>query len=73
MRCPFKMKWSVVDGQCDKEEHLPADTAHHIQMGPTSITWLAGDRREFEGEWPGPCTRTKGCLLPLNHPKGCAV
>lgn len=52
----------------------------------TELQWLAGDRREFTGEWPGPCrkldydpgsgARTEqmaaGCTLHAGHHGRCA-
>ena len=40
--------------------------------GPTGvhpgqkITWQAGDRREYTGDWPGPCPH-QPCILHLGH------
>jgi hypothetical protein len=52
---------------------------HHAVIrdyaGPGSesiITWEAGDRREFKGEYPGPCTRLHGCTLHDDHHGKCA-
>lgn len=44
----------------------------------TKISWLAGDRREFEGGWPGYCTKLgstggrQNCTLPAEHHGRCA-
>ena len=38
----------------------------------TTITWHEDDRRNFHGEWPGPCGRLSTCVLPDGHPRGCA-
>jgi hypothetical protein len=32
----------------------------------TLITWHEDDRRNFHGEWPGPC-EDDTCLLPHGH------
>lgn len=40
-----------------------------LQPGQT-ITWQAGDRREYIGDWPGQCEYTdhRGqCTLPVSH------
>jgi len=42
------------------------------------ISWLAGDRREYRGEWPGPCAKLPGqplaggCTLHTGHHGRCA-
>lgn len=41
--------------------------------GFTAVTWRAGDRREYTGEWPGPCERTPGCILHAGHLRRCAT
>jgi hypothetical protein len=40
--------------------------------GYTVITWLAGDRRAFTGDWPGYCDTTPGCTLHARHHGRCA-
>lgn len=30
------------------------------------ITWQAGDRREYTGDWPGPCPH-QPCILHVGH------
>jgi hypothetical protein len=40
--------------------------------GFTVITWMAGDRREFTGDWPGYCAKTPGCTLHAGHHGRCA-
>jgi hypothetical protein len=79
---------------CEKQEHVwqaaseevIAGTAEHRTVlrdyawpgSATEITWLAGDRREFSGEWPGYCTRLGShggrqiCTLPAEHRGSCA-
>ena len=51
------------------------DPEHQAKVGPyqTSLTWHAGDRREFTGNWPGPCTgKVPGCVLHTGHHGRCA-
>lgn len=36
------------------------------------ITWEAGDRREYVGDWPGECDKLPGCTLHLGHHGRCA-
>lgn len=38
----------------------------------TIIDWEEDDRRTFYGTWY-PCTKTAGCILPVNHRGGCAL
>jgi len=66
---------------CEKPaSHLPDDQQHagalHDYAYPgavTNITWLAGDRREFEGAWPGYCRNLgESCALPEGHHGRCA-
>jgi hypothetical protein len=40
--------------------------------GVTRISWQAGDRREFTGDWPGPCAKLPGCVLHTGHHGRCA-
>lgn len=54
---------------------LPDTGEHYAHVGPhrTHMTWSAGDRREFTGEWPGLCTgKVPNCTLPLGHHGRCA-
>jgi hypothetical protein len=39
----------------------------------TILTWRASDRREFTGDWPGPCAKTPGCVLHAGHHGRCAL
>lgn len=54
---------------------LPDTNEHHAHIGPhgTLLSWQAGDRREYTGGWPGPCTRTGGCTLHTGHHGRCAL
>lgn len=93
MRCPWKIHWGVGQEsttQCAKDDgHLPwriglmtvkGDIEHEglAGNGITTITWLAGDRREYTGDWPGYCTKLPrevhagGCTLHLGHHGRCA-
>lgn len=34
----------------------------------TTIEWAETDRRNFHGDWPGPCVPAEGaCVLPSGH------
>lgn len=76
---------SPVQLDCDKDEHLPADPEHHATLrdyahpgSVSEVTWLDGDRRTFEGSWPGYCTKLgstggrQNCTLPAEHHGRCA-
>lgn len=62
---------TIGDGQPDTHQH-------HAHVGPNGMTldWDAGDRREFTGDWPGPCPllgRGLGqCTLHTGHHGRCA-
>jgi hypothetical protein len=43
-----------------------------LPNGVTVLTWEAGDRREFLGDWPGLCLLGKGCTLHRGHHGRCA-
>jgi hypothetical protein len=72
-RCPWKIHWGTGQEsttQCDRPEHdVTADPDHE---GPTGVmdgqrvTWVAGDRREYTGEWPGLCP-DQPCILHAGH------
>lgn len=53
---------------------LPDTHEHRAQLSPAqTLTWQAGDRREFTGDWPGPCTgKVTGCTLHTGHHGRCA-
>jgi hypothetical protein len=41
----------------------------------TIVTWKAGDRREFTGDWPGYCRKLghlQNSMLPAGHHGSCA-
>lgn len=58
----------AVDAEGD-QEHAGAGL-----MPGQSIVWLAGDRREFEGEYPGRCAKlpNNACTLHTGHHGRCA-
>jgi len=79
-RCPVKIHWARGQEhttQCDRLRHT--DPYHRGRYpsphpsGYTVISWQAGDRREYTGEWPGPCVLVKGCVLHTGHVGKCAV
>lgn len=76
-QCPWLIRWTFgQDLRCAlRASHLPADPEHSAMLpnGITRLSWLAGDRREFTGEWPGPCTITEGCVLHTGHHGRCAL
>lgn len=47
------------------------------QFPSQRIQWIAGDRREYTGDWPGYCTKLPGapfmggCCLPQGHRGRC--
>lgn len=74
-RCPWKIRWTFgQDAQCDKAGHPPGSIRHESKLpnGVTTLSWHAGDRREFTGDWPGPCTKLAGCVLHTGHHGRCA-
>jgi hypothetical protein len=76
-QCPWKIRWtSGQDAQCRKPAHeFSGDHQHEALLpnGITVISWFSADRREFTGEWPGPCAgRTPGCILHAGHHGRCA-
>lgn len=79
-QCPWTIRASVdITVQCGRNKH--GGDPHHrgkhtnpaAANGYTVISWLAGDRREYTGEWPGPCDKTPGCVLHLGHRGRCAT
>lgn len=53
----------------------PETHVHKARVGAngTVLSWNAGDRREYTGEFPGLCTgKIPGCTLPLGHHGNCA-
>jgi hypothetical protein len=80
LMCPFSIRWGRGrDTACEREEHLPGDPEHSGTVygggAPvTTVTWLAGDRREYPGPWPGNCGGHLGlCPLPAGHNGRCPV
>jgi hypothetical protein len=77
--CPWSIRWTFnQDIRCGKKAHKPADSEHRgVVMdyaypgSRTEITWQAGDRREFTGDWPGPCPKGS-CTLHAGHHGRCA-
>jgi hypothetical protein len=70
-QCPWKIHFGVSQDatvQCGREEH--ADPDHEGQNPFVSwesvISWQAGDRREYTGEWPGACPE-QPCTLHAGH------
>jgi hypothetical protein len=57
----------VADG--DDMEHQATLRDYAYPGSESVVTWLYGDRREFTGDWPGPCTENQpaGCVLPAGH------
>lgn len=77
--CPWRIHWGASEEshtRCTKPAHLPGDPKHTgpsgVLVGQT-ITWLAGDRREYAGSYPGPCELTRGCILHTGHLRRCAT
>ncbi|MGH3300949.1 MAG: hypothetical protein ACRDOK_04525 [Streptosporangiaceae bacterium] len=87
MSCNWSIRPFSNDTQvdCAKREHLELTDPEHQAVlrdyaypgSSTIITWLAGDRREFSGSWPGYCTKLglhqlSSCKLPAGHGGRCA-
>jgi len=80
-QCPWKIHWAAGQEhttQCGRNRH--SDQHHRgrhpnpdSSTGYTVIQWIAGDRREYTGEWPGPCVETPGCVLHTRHKGRCAT
>jgi len=75
------IRWTFgQDTQCDKPEHLAVrgDPQHSslLPNGVTTLTWQAGDRREYTGDYPGPCPLLwavgQSCTLHAGHHGRCA-
>jgi hypothetical protein len=81
-RCPWKIHWGVGQEsttQCAKDEHLTTHAEHEgmAANGVTMISWWAGDRREYTGDWPGNCQLLSDgvsapCTLHTGHHGRCA-
>lgn len=81
--CPWSLRWTWdTDARCEKPVHLSEPVAAGDDMehegairnfayagSVTKLSWMAGDRREFTGTWPGPCTDNEpaGCILHTGH------
>lgn len=85
-QCPWSMRPSpnLPQVDCEKPPHVPDDEHHEgvwrdvaYEGSRTELGWLAGDRREFTGPWPGYCRKPQSsgydCTLPAGHPRLCAV
>jgi hypothetical protein len=82
--CPWKIRPfpNPTELQCEREEHLdppvPPREEHRMVLkdyaeagSESHISWLAGDRREFTGDWPGYCgLGSPPCVLPAGHHRG---
>lgn len=88
-QCPWKIRPfpNPTEIQCAKQDHLdpefPSVTGDNRHEGmvldyayPGSVThicWFSGDRREYQGAWPGFCgDGPGGCVLPAGHQGRCA-
>lgn len=84
--CPWSIRPFPNETQvdCERDVHLPPPTPEAAQHkgvlrgyafpgSETVVAWYAGDRREFEGNWPGYCTQLgshggrQNCTLPAGH------
>jgi hypothetical protein len=73
-QCPWKIRWTFgQDAQCGKPPHTDPHHRARLPNGITVLNWEALDRREFTGDWPGPCRLTPGCILHTGHLRGCAT
>lgn len=84
MTCDYSVRWGTTaetTTRCAKEPGH-ADVEHEgpglPQFPGQTVHWLAGDRREYRGGWPGYCAKLRGepfnggCTLPLGHQGRCA-
>jgi hypothetical protein len=82
-QCTWTIRWGTsaeTTTRCDKIEHsIPEHEGPGLAEVPGQrIVWYAGDRREYQGDWPGYCDKLPlapfegGCTLPLGHPGRCA-
>jgi hypothetical protein len=83
-QCPVKIHWGAsadTHTQCGKDEdhwdlragnNDPHEGPGLPQFPYQRISWLPGDRREYVGEWPGPCGAAP-CTLHRGHLGRCAV
>ena len=66
----FSIEYSDSGGHDGEHRAVLRDFAYPGSQ--TGLTWRAGDRREFAGDWPGPCTgRVAGCTLHAGHHGRC--
>lgn len=76
--CPWKIRYGTTaeaTTQCDSPPHEGDHSGPGlVHLFPDQrITWLAGDRREYQGEWPGYCggddfqSALGNCVMPLGH------
>ncbi len=69
-QCPWKIHWGTgleYTTRCDRTPH--ADEHHEGPSGVFAgqrISWVAGDRREYTGDWPGLCP-DQPCVLHAGH------
>jgi len=82
MQCPWRIHWGVGQEsttQCGRDRHIGDPEHRGMHDNPASpngkmmISWRAGDRREYVGPWPGPCSKTPGCVLHTGHRGRCAT
>lgn len=81
--CPWSIRWGTSEEtttKCDLLSHT-SESGYHEGTGlfpEQRIRWFPGDRREYQGEWPGYCDKLPGatfkggCTLPARHPGRCA-
>lgn len=75
MKCDAKIKPMVDDivvscnGDHKKEGQHSGDLKDFAYPGSvTTITWLEGDRRSFNGDWPGQCPECNPLVhVPVGH------
>jgi hypothetical protein len=73
VQCARQLHLDLPPSALPREEHRGKFDNPAAESGQTVLTWLARDRREYTGEWPGPCTRTPGCILHQGHLRMCAL
>lgn len=73
--CPKRIRYGktdVTEVRCAKEAAHLEDEPQAEHGGPAiiegqQVNWLPGDRREYEGDWPGQCLLNDWCILPDGH------
>lgn len=80
--CPWRIRWGTTaesTTHCDQPDHpLSLDHEGRGLFDGQRIHWIAGDRREYTGDWPGYCGLLPGaafrggCTLPAGHRGRCA-